>query len=331
MFMAVRAQHPPNRSRKKRALWYNLFVAANRNPLAWLAMICVVGAACDAEDEQPTAAGDGDGDSIDAGDAGDAGGEDRSACDAGELAMTFYEDSDGDGFGIPGLNGIRHCVDEAPRGFSENARDCDDTDATKHIERYRDDDADGYGQATAICVGETDPGYIFRNDDCDDTDAARSPAGTETWFDGTDSNCDGLDNPGSCISGPGLEQPAAAVDRDVMSIPPLDQLVIERDESCDGADLYFAILGACHTCSGGFATFVIGNRGTQATEVHVETDLSGLDLDVALEPQHASEPMIIELRPPNPEVRVSTRLGGTSDCDLDNNARTVKLNFTECQ
>ena len=68
-------------------------------------------------------------------------------------------DSDGDGFASYSYGGV----------------DCNDSDPTT----IGDDDLDGYYS----CI-----------DDCDDTDYNTNPGALDTWYDGVDQNCDGLDD-----------------------------------------------------------------------------------------------------------------------------------------
>ena len=132
--------------------------------------------------------------------------------------LEFYLDDDGDGYGDPDVT-IPAC--EPPRGFVANAEDCDDELLTvnpegielcadeldndcdslvdaddpdaRDVDWFTDGDLDGYGlpdtyQFTACSA---DPGYAPNDDDCDDADSAVNPGAAETWYDGTDQDCDG--------------------------------------------------------------------------------------------------------------------------------------------
>ncbi|MFH1466504.1 MAG: MopE-related protein [Pseudomonadota bacterium] len=129
-------------------------------------------------------------------------------------APTWYQDSDGDGWGAAGTSRTA-CAQ--PSGWVSDDQDCDDASASVHPEVpetcdgidedcdgdvdegvvsegiwYLDDDGDGYGQdavsTSALCPAPS--GYAALAGDCDDTDAAIHPAAIETC-DGVDDDCDG--------------------------------------------------------------------------------------------------------------------------------------------
>ncbi|MFT5680224.1 MAG: hypothetical protein ACI8RZ_001130 [Myxococcota bacterium] len=128
-------------------------------------------------------------------------------------AITYYADTDGDGYGDPSST-TPDCT--VPAGYADNAEDCDDTDADSSPDGeevcdeadndcdgdidegasdfatfYADDDGDGYGDpdsTEAAC--EASSGYLTDDSDCDDTDADISPDGEEVC-DGADNDCDG--------------------------------------------------------------------------------------------------------------------------------------------
>jgi hypothetical protein len=123
------------------------------------------------------------------------------------VALTFYVDADGDGFGDPAAL-VEAC--DLPDGAVLDGTDCDDTDPEIYPDApercdgvdqdcdgeidedivsiwYADADGDGYGDVDAL-LDECDPpeGYVADATDCDDAEAAAFPGNPEV--------CDGLDN-----------------------------------------------------------------------------------------------------------------------------------------
>jgi hypothetical protein len=76
--------------------------------------------------------------------------------------------------------------------------DCDGTvdedDAIDALTWYADADADGFGDASSTTTACTQPfGYTDDTADCDDTDGGVYPGAGDTYDDGVDGDCDGLD------------------------------------------------------------------------------------------------------------------------------------------
>jgi len=129
-------------------------------------------------------------------------------------AVTWYGDSDGDGYGNSAAT-TTAC--DQPSDYVDNDLDCRDSDATISPDAdelcdevdndcdgdideagsvdaptwYADADSDGFGDpssATLACDMPT--GHVDNDSDCDDSDADISPRATEIC-DGVDNDCDG--------------------------------------------------------------------------------------------------------------------------------------------
>ena len=94
------------------------------------------------------------------------------------------------------------CDDSEPEAWSGREEYCDGVDndcdgvidpasSVDAVRRYRDQDGDGFGDAsTEAWTCDSDPNQVSEAGDCDDTDAAVNPAGEEAC-DGRDQDCDG--------------------------------------------------------------------------------------------------------------------------------------------
>jgi hypothetical protein len=138
------------------------------------------------------------------------------------VQLTWYADSDADGFG-DASNSMDACTQ--PPGYQSNGNDCNDTDAAAHpggvevcdgVDNdcdgttdvgaldgstwYADADGDGYGDAASPSSACTQPGQTSSDaTDCDDSNGAIHPAATETC-DNVDNNCDGTIDEGGAAA-----------------------------------------------------------------------------------------------------------------------------------
>jgi hypothetical protein len=126
------------------------------------------------------------------------------------VKTTFYQDSDGDGFGNSGAT-LQACTQ--PQGYVANSTDCNDGNVAIHpgatevcngvdddcdtqvdegvkTTFYRDQDGDTYGSATNTTQACSVPsGYVSDSTDCNDNAASVHPNATEVC-NGVDDDCD---------------------------------------------------------------------------------------------------------------------------------------------
>ena len=166
-------------------------------------------------------------------------------------ASTFYEDSDGDGFGD---GEITEEACEAPDGFVDNMDDCDDLEAAANpdaeeicdgidnncdgatdeelelFESYIDTDGDGFGsdeETTEDC--QVPEGFADNMNDCDDGDES---IGSNL----EDMDCDGiLNSEDGDADGDGYLSDEECDDMDASMVQLIDSIATESfDEDGDG-------------------------------------------------------------------------------------------------
>ncbi|HJN73569.1 MAG TPA: MopE-related protein [Myxococcota bacterium] len=106
-----------------------------------------------------------------------------------DVLDTVYADADGDGLGNPAAPNDA-CGTDWP-GYSDNADDCNDSDASLPMEAWPDGDGDGYASELSDSAMVCDlSGYTTELGDCDDADAGVSPGAEEICDDLVDNDCD---------------------------------------------------------------------------------------------------------------------------------------------
>ena len=179
---------------------------------------------------------------------------------------TFYEDADGDTYGTSAATQIA-C--ETSPGWAATDDDCDDTrddaypgapeycdgidnscdglvDESSAVDAqtwYADADLDTYGDPASATVSCDAPrGDVADNTDCDDTDRGVHPDASETFGDGVDSDCDGVNDWDADGDGYVLDEWAAVSgapggdcnDEESSVYPGASELCGGVDEDCDG-------------------------------------------------------------------------------------------------
>ncbi len=124
---------------------------------------------------------------------------------------TYYQDSDGDGFGNIAVN-TQAC--SQPTGYVSDNTDCNDADSSVNpgavevcndiddncdgnideglstATYYLDIDNDGYGDPLSSIVScSQPPGYVPDNTDCNDADSSVNPGAAEVTCDSVDNDC----------------------------------------------------------------------------------------------------------------------------------------------
>jgi hypothetical protein len=230
------------------------------------------------------------------------------------------------------------CVGATDEGYASpfDARDldCDPDDFELNLTVYHDSDGDGAASRDdTLCVNEDElpDGYLDLRTgvdfDCDDEDPSRHPAAPESWFDDTDQNCDGADNPVCAFAdpelapGPSAPESAASLDPDCSDRSELAiAALFNCPESCDSEPNVVVQLSNL----GGEAY-----RGMLTVRWTSETgDSASVDLDIELEARTIGPIYPLPLVDFGLHEVVFEPQGG--DCKTDNNGGEYLVNPAVC-
>lgn len=145
---------------------------------------------------------------------------------ASSSTVTWYRDSDGDGFGDPDYSkssttkpsgyvgnwvdcddddeDVNPIADEVCNGVDDNCNDLEDDDdpyLADGDEMWWDHDQDGFGaeDSDSFLACESSDYFADNDDDCDDADNDNSPDMDEICDDDEDNDCDGTTDESSCV------------------------------------------------------------------------------------------------------------------------------------
>lgn len=153
----------------------------------------------------------------------------------GEVVDVFDSARDEDGDGIVDGTLFYPGAPETECDGWDNDNDGATDEDTPHVERYLDEDGDGYGAGEAVLTCQT-VGYADVDGDCNDYDSATHPGADDVPGDGLDTDCDDETVPVDSLP-PQDEQSYAALARLIVTLSDRDELELNYQLAHDEVEV----------------------------------------------------------------------------------------------